>query len=139
MYDVQRSIPEGHTVVEREVSIVLGASLDLPTIDATDWVGAKQGDYSANRNFGFPLIDCAVFMDTGSLNIDLQYRRPTFPINDAVPVFTSSVTFFTVGVLPLAWGELSHRLTSRFARIRLTQTGAVNPVTGYVVVYIRSQ
>ena len=139
MYDHHLSIPEGHTVVEREFSIVLGASLDLPTIDATDWVGAKQSDYSPNRNFGFPILDCAVFMDTGSLNIDLQYRRPTFPINDAVPLFTSSTIVLTVGVLPLAWGELSHRLLARFARIRLTQTGAIDPVTGYVVVYIRSQ
>ena len=139
MYDHHFSIPESHTVVEQEFSIVLGATLDLPTIDGTDWLGAKQGDYSANRNFGYPLIDCAVFMNAGTLNIDLQYRRPTFPIDDAVPVFASSTTVITVAAVALAWAELSYRLTARFSRIRLTQTGATDPVTGYVVVYVRSQ
>ena len=139
MYDHHVSIPEAHTVVEQEFTLVEGATLDLPTIDSTDWLGAKQGDYSGNRNFGYPLIDCAVFMNAGTLNIDLQYRRPTFPIDNAVPVFASSTTIVTVGVGALAWGELSHRLTARFSRIRLSQTGAIDPTTGYVVVYIRSQ
>ena len=126
-------------VVEREFSIAGAATLELPTVDGNDWVGALQGNFSGNRSFGYPLVETAVFMDTGSVNINLQYRRPTFPINEETPVFTSTTTFLTTGAPALAWTQQTQRVVARFSRIQLERTGAVDPATGYVVQWVRGQ
>lgn len=138
MYDRVYHLGASTRVAEADFTAI-AAAVNLPTVDGEDWVGALQGDFSSNRFFGYPLIDVAVFVDSGDpVNINLQYRRPTLPVNNAVPVFTSTTTFLTVGVGSGSWGQMCQRVAARFFRIQIEPVGIATS-TGYVVVWVRNQ
>ena len=122
-----------------ENSVSVSDTEDLITIDSNDWLGSLQGDFSNNRPFGFPLVDIACKVRTGDgVNVQLLYRDPVVPVNDAAPTFLTSVLVAQAGAGPGQWAELTYRLTARFSLVRLERVGATDPMTAYCSVFVRS-
>ena len=126
-------------IEEISFSVPAATPQDLAVIDTLDWWGALSGDFSDNRAFGWPLLDLGVRTTAGTVNINILALNPNFPINNTAPTFASEDTVQTFPVAAASWLEETRRLTSRFYRVQIEQTGGVDPATGTLFAFLRAQ
>lgn len=127
-------LPVAAFVEEVSVNLGAGATRVGPTIDTRDWLGSTMPDFGTNRQAGFPILEGAV-RPPGSLNVNIRYAVPTFPIAEP-PVLTFS-TFQTIAAPAASWTPISLRLTARFAQVQLEDTSGAANNGIYAVFFLR--
>lgn len=128
-------VPTAAFVEEVSFDLLALASRSGPTIDTRDWTGSTQPDFTENRQFGFPLLEGVIRPAVGNVNLVLEYGLPTFPI--AEPPVLAFSPFATIGAAVGAWTPLSFRVTSRFARLTVTDTSGGANAGVYLVAFLR--
>lgn len=131
---METEVPVSAFVEEVSFNLGAGASRNGLTIDTRDWFGSTQGDFSDNRQFGFPFLDGAI-RPPGNASVILQYAVPTFPIVE--PPALAFTNFQIVAAPGGAWTGFSFRITARFARLQILDTSGVANNGIYLVAFLR--